>query len=328
MKKWIIVLVTLALLAGFAQADRGIDPTPETQGIGTMTTISAVGTFQSRSDLSISSTDDLKGLNGIPPLEYSGDDGEITIIIDGEEDMDGLTALGQVDGAAVYNAIYTEDTLSNGQGVIQYTKILDVDTSAKTTGQSNIEAFKQISYSGGNTGNVLSDETIAVDGIAKADPMFRFGLGILTPAPDPASGCTRSICGLSCPGTPVIPAFCNSAEAGSSVDMSQVHLTTTSSARFIMTSIDSPVVLSHDIRVIDSIGKARAGIDVMSMESRPVEDIFRFSLNIDQQPFIDIWFTMSSENLYQTTSFSESTQVDGIITTFDKNMVYESGMRR
>ena len=334
MKKWIVLIIAIALLTGYSLADRGISPTTETQGIVTVTTLSGTGTFLSSSDLSMSLTDDSSGLDGIPPLGFSGGDGEIAIIIDGEGNLDGLTAQGYAAGATHYNAVYRETSYSNGLGVIQYTKILDADTSAATIGQSNIGASKQLTYIGGNTGRVFSDEAISVAGSATSDPMFWFSLGINTPAP-PLSpgGCTRSMCGLLCSESSISPAYCNSAEAGSSVDMSTAHVTTGSSVRFITASDDTPVRLGHDIRVINSIGKASAGMDVLTMEGRPFGDTpFEYD-DIwvpDQGPELPVYlqFAFGSRDLYQTTSFSESTRVDGAITIFDKSMVYESGMRR
>jgi len=334
MKKWIVLVIAVALLTGYTLADRGIAPTPETQGIGTVTTISGTGSFRSSSDISISITDDSRGLNGIPPLGFSSGDGEITIIIDGEGNLDGLTAQGSAAGATHYNAVYRETSFSNGLGVIQYTKLLDADTSAATIGQSNIGASKQLTYHGGNTGRVFSDEVISVAGSATADPMFWFSLGINTSAPPlRPGGCTRSMCGLLCSESSVFPAYCNNAEAGSAVDMSTAQVTTGSSVRFITPSADTPVLLSHDIRVINSIGKASAGMDVLSMEGRPFGDTPFDYEDIwvpEQGPELPVYlqFAFGSSDLYQTTSFSESTRVDGTITIFDKSMVYESGIRR
>ncbi|HIH27525.1 MAG TPA: hypothetical protein HA256_06070 [Methanoregulaceae archaeon] len=339
MKRWIIVLFVIALFAGFVQADRGINPTPETQGIVTTTLISADGRFLSSSDLSISTTDDSKGITGIPPLRTipsltdfdSFFDFIEWFIFEWDWDIevsDGLILRGQYNGAAVYDAVYTEDTVSNGQGVFDYTKILDVDTSEKVMTQSNIETTKILTYDGGNSGRVFSEEGISIGSSGSADPLARIGLGLFTPAPDPRAPSGRSMCRFAGLVPSVIPAFCNSADAGSSIDMRQAQVTTASSSRFITPSADTPVLLSHDIRVIDSVGKASAGMDVMAMEGRSMEEFLRGTLNLNGQTIFDAWLGISSDDLYQTTSFSESTQVDGIITTFDKNMVYESGMRR
>ena len=51
MKKLAIMIIALALLTGFAMADRGLPPVPETQGIVTSTTIDAVGNFASATEI-------------------------------------------------------------------------------------------------------------------------------------------------------------------------------------------------------------------------------------------------------------------------------------
>jgi hypothetical protein len=115
--------------------------------------------------------------------------------------------------------------------------------------------------------------------------------------------------------------------------MSTAQVTTGSGVRFITQSADTPVLLSHDIRVINSVGKASAGMDVLSMEGQPFGDTPFDYEDIwvpDQGPELPVFlqFAFGSSDLYQTTSFSESTRVDGTITLFDKSMVYESGIRR
>ncbi|MFA5295480.1 MAG: hypothetical protein WC382_08200 [Methanoregulaceae archaeon] len=325
MKKWLVLLICIALLAGIASADRGVNPTPETLGIGTVSTILAEGRFLSSTDVSISITDDSNGLNGIPPLG-SGDtfsSGNIT------EVDDGWTAQGQNSGAVYYTAVYTENTISSGQGLIEYTKVLDVDTAAKLTGQANIEAFKQLYYLGDATGQVHSDETISVYGTGTSDPEARFGFGYGVPAPEPTAMTAPSFCALSSALSPNLPSFCNSAEAWSSVDMTEVLVTTSSSTRFIMTSGATPVELNHDIRVIDSIGKASAGIDILSMEGRSGEDIVYYPTIVDAFDVpVSLWVGFGSSVPFEQFTFSESTRVDGIISTFDKSMVYESGIHR
>ncbi|HUU75801.1 MAG TPA: hypothetical protein VMW63_06880 [Methanoregulaceae archaeon] len=316
--KWVAFLLAIALLTGLASADRGIDPTPETLGIVISTTIGASGSIHSNSDISMSITDAEEGLGGIPPLGGSGIDSEYNPV-----EPFGATLLAKENGATLYNAVYQETTSSNGRGEIQYTKILDVDTSEKTTGQSNIEASKQLTYSGEDMGSVFSEDTIAIDSIATPDPLWWTAIGAFTPAPDRPTGSSRSICGWICAESPVIPGYYNSVDAESAVDMTQVHLTTQSSACFITTSADSPVSLSHDIRVIDSLGVASAGIDVIVMESRPVEDLVS-----GEVAGVTVNSGESRNDLFEEVSFSESTRVDGIITVFDKSMVYESGMNR
>ncbi|MCE5298594.1 MAG: hypothetical protein MUE45_07630 [Methanoregulaceae archaeon] len=142
MKKTIILALSIGLLfmaTGFAMADRGIDPVPETQGIVTSTTIDAVGNFESHTELAWTTTTSGGGLSGVPPL--------------GEE-------------AAYYETVYTEDTQSSGTGLILYDKELDIETGAQISGQYNVEATKQLTFVGIDGARVYSDEFIMVSGSA------------------------------------------------------------------------------------------------------------------------------------------------------------------
>ena len=122
MKKLIMLGITLMILAGIVMADPGIPQVPETQGIVTSTSVDAVGNFASTSEIQWRITDDPKGLSDVPPLD------------------DYL--------AAIYESTYTEDTVSNGLGLIFYDKELDVETSSQISGQWNIEAAKLIEFVG------------------------------------------------------------------------------------------------------------------------------------------------------------------------------------
>ncbi|MCU0628929.1 MAG: hypothetical protein MUE45_05535 [Methanoregulaceae archaeon] len=140
MKKLAVVLIAMALFVGFAMADRGIAPVPETQGIVTSTTIDAIGNFASASELQWRITDDPDGLPSIPPLANFD--------------------------AAIYESVYTEDTQNHGTGLILYDKELDVETSGQISGQWNIEAVKELAFVGVDGARVVSSDVIFVDGAA------------------------------------------------------------------------------------------------------------------------------------------------------------------
>mgnify|MGYP001195802732 CR=1 FL=1 len=142
MKKTTILALSLGLLVmvtGFAMADRGIDPVPETQGITTSTTIDAVGNFKSTTELAWTTTSSAGGIPGTPPLG---------------------------DQAAYYETVYTEDTMSSGTGLIHYDKELDIETGAQISGQNNVEATKILEFVGVDGARVYSDEFIMVSGSA------------------------------------------------------------------------------------------------------------------------------------------------------------------
>ncbi|MCE5298590.1 MAG: hypothetical protein LLF84_06565 [Methanoregulaceae archaeon] len=268
MKKLAVVLIAMALFVGFAMADRAIDPVPETQGIVTSTTIDAVGNFASASELQWRITDDPFGLPTIPPLDVE---------------------------AAIYESVYTEDTASNGVGLILYDKELDVETSAQISGQWNIEAVKELAFVGIDGARVTSSDVIFVDGAANPDTTTDF-----------------VICPFAADVTETFPAFCNRAEAGSTIDMTVANVRTTSTDRFVESSADHPVELNHDILVTEliedlpSMGTASAYMEVLIQEASGD----------------------SPDVLMERIEFTEETTITGDITTFEKLMHYESGMVR
>jgi hypothetical protein len=266
MKKLAVVFIAMALFVGFAMADRGIDPVPETQGIVTSTTIDAVGNFASASELQWRITDDPDGLPSIPDLSYD---------------------------AAIYESVYTEDTASNGVGLILYDKELDVETSGQITGQWNIEAVKELAFVGVDGARVVSSDVIFVDGAAVPDATTDF-----------------VICPFAADVTTVFPTYCNRAEAGSTIDMTVANVRTTSTDRFVTTSSDHTVELNHDILVTEviedlpSMGTASAYMEVLIQEARG-------------DPF-------DPTTLMERIEFTEETTITGDITTFEKLMHYES----
>jgi hypothetical protein len=282
MKKTILIIVIISVLAGFALADHGIPPVPETQGIVTSTTIDAVGNFATASDIQWRITDDPKGLSGVPPLLY-----EYT---------------------SIYESVYTEDTVSSGNGLIFYDKELDTETSGQISGQWNIEAVKELAYVGIDGARVTSSDTIFVDGAATPD-------------------ITREIviCPFASAATYLFPAYCNRAEAGSTIDMTVANVRTTSTDRFVMPSGDHPVELNHDLVVTElvedlpSIGTASAHMEVLIQEGMGIGFAFNGLSTEDIQPN-----QIAIDPLVERIEFSEETTISGDVTRFEKLMHYES----
>jgi hypothetical protein len=180
-----------------------------------------------------------------------------------------------------------------------YDKELDIETSGQISGQWNIEATKQVAFIGIDGASVVSSDTIMVDGAVDAR----------------ASASQHFICPFIPSLISQVPAYCNRAEAGSTIDMTVANVRTTTSDRFVMPSADHPVELNHDIRVselitdVPSVGFASAYLDVLIQEARWGPDI-------------------SSFDLKERIEFSEETSAEGAITLFDKLMHYESGIIR
>jgi hypothetical protein len=294
MKKLLMLIFTLMLLSGFAVADRGIDPVLETQGITLSTTIDAVGNLASSTDAQWRITDDEYGLSALPPLG-------LRELFNDEESGWWWTL-----GAAVYSSTYSEETYSNGLGLIAYDKELDVETGGQLAGQSNIEAVKQLGFVGVDGSRVYSDEMIFVDGVA-----------------NPTLTNQTVLCVFAADEADWIAAYCNYAEAGSTIDMTTANVRTASNDRFIMPSGDYTVELNHDLQVselvtgLPSTGTATAYMDVLIQEGRP--NIYW----IIPGELYDV-----SDVMMERIEFSESTSVDGDISLFEKLMHYDSGVRR
>ena len=275
MKKIVILFVAMALLVGFSMADRGIPQVPETQGVVTSTTIDAVGNFASSSEIQWRITNYDEGLTDLLDGDFIGSD------------------------AAVYESTYTEDTVSNGLGLIFYDKELDVETSSQITGQWNIEATKALEFIGVDGARVTSSDMIFVDGVA--DDEWTDEVVLCPFAEDVVSA---------------FPAFCNRAEAGSTIDMTVANVRTTSTDRFVMPSGDHVVELNHDILVTELIddlpsqGTASAYMEVLIQEDRAGNE------------------QIDDVDLMERIEFFEETTVSGDITEFSKLMHYESGMVR
>jgi hypothetical protein len=281
MKKLAILLLVITLLTGFALADHGILPVPETQGIVTSTSINAVGNLGSSSEIQWRITDDPKGLPGVPPL--------------------GMYF------ATIYESTYTEDTTSNGNGLVLYDKELDVETSGQISGQWNIEATKQIAFIGIDGAHVTSADSIFIDGASTqeitADEM---------------------ICPFASEALAIFPTHCNRVEAGSTIDMTVANVRTTSTDRFVIPSGDHPVELNHDIRVTGLVdGVPSQGMASASMEVLIQEGTGNF-LVIDEGDGRYIIVVYPNDGLKERIEFSEETTADGGVTLFEKLMHYDS----
>jgi len=208
--------------------------------------------------------------------------------------LSNLAPLGE--DAGVYEAVYTEDTQSSGTGIIRYDKELDIETSGQITGQWNVEAVKQLTYVGIDGGRVYSADYMMIDGAARS-----------------SETADSIICPFASDVNVIAPAYCNRAEAGSTIDMSVANVQTVATDRFIVASGDHPVELNYWIRVLEledgvpSRGSASAFLEIIVHEGSRGD---------------------ASEILMERLEFSDVTTVDGEITTFDKRVHYEAGLVR
>lgn len=274
MKKLIMIIIITSLLTGYAMADTGIPAVPETQGITTSTTLDALGNFASATDIQWRITDD---------------------------DLTDL--LGQLFEGTLYDSVYTEETQSNGVGLIAYDKELDVETSDQLAGQWNIEAVKELEFVGIDGARVMSSDTIYVDSVS-----------LIYDWPDDVV-----LCPFIAEIGAWIPSYCNNAEAGSTIDMTVANVRTTSTDRFIMDPAEYPVELNHDILVTELItglpssGTASAFMNILIQEGYGSDDPGDWEV---------------TERLGERIELTEETTVHGDITVFEKLMHYESGFIR
>ncbi|MBP1927812.1 hypothetical protein J2741_000359 [Methanolinea mesophila] len=225
-------------------------------------------------------------------------------ITDDPEGLPGVPPLAILN-ASIYTSSYTEHTLSGGEGLVYYQKELDVDTIGQVDGQYNVRADKQLAFVGIDGARVTSEDSILVDGASNrylADEVM--------------------ICPFTADAIVVIPSYCNIAQAGSLIDMSVANVRTTSTDRFVTTSGDIPVELNHDISVteftagVPSLGTASAGIGVSIQEGRG-----RF-MTFDGGNIILLF----PDDLAEHLEYSEDTTATGEITSFRKQMHYESAL--
>jgi hypothetical protein len=218
------------------------------------------------------------------------------------DDLKGLPEIPQLEdyNSTIYESTYTEDTQSHGIGLMLYDKEMDVETSGQISGQWNIEATKQIAFVGIDGASVASTDNIMVDGAAAP-----YDIDELV------------ICPFASVGGWAFPAYCNRAEAGSTIDMTVANVRTTTTDRFVMPSGDHPVELNHDLRVselvtdVPSVGLASAYMDVLIQEAYGAPELQPLPLSLAER-----------------IEFHEETTADGAITLFEKLMHYESGMVR
>ncbi len=356
----IIILALLFLATGYVMADPGVNAMFETQGVSMATNIQATGNLHSSTQLtwSISSggivtsgTDptlagypnwdnypfgggyeqwlldwaesqsyypgfNLQDLNAFQQQYYPGT--PLTLFVAdlaswaAQQTGEGLQSTPLRDNEVRYTTTYSEATLSNGVGFISYGKDMIVETKAGLNGQSNLEATKLIAFEGTKGAQITSTDNIFLEGTGEAQTTS-----------------ARAICVFASDTSSTIPRFCNTVESGSTVSGSLISVQTTTDERFIVDAADTPVELNHHIRVdklgdLPSVGQASAFMEGSIQEAREG--------TIPSIETVDGMFLTRSDTgksaAYEEVTFKESTSVDGIIRVFDKDMAWESGIRR
>ena len=226
--------------------------------------------------------------------------------------MGGLQSTQLRDNEVRYTTTYSEETQSNGVGFISYDKDMNVETKAGLNGQSNLEATKVIAFEGMNGAEITSTDNLFLQSTGESQTTS-----------------ARAICVFASGMSSTIPRFCNTVETGSSFTMEVVNARTETNDRFITDSADTPVEVNHNIRV-DTLGD-RPSVGKVSafMEGTILEGRGNTIPSVDTGDGMVLTLSDAGKSAaYEEVTFQESTTVDGIITLFDKDMAWESGIRR
>jgi len=304
MKRIVIILLLSFTVCGSVLADYAPTNTAETQGLDTITNVVVAGLATESEEIVWQESS--QALNN-PPLSLpwgsiSTPFGIIEIEVPGFTTMIGRTAEVQ------YVVSYSEDTLAD-QGVTQYLKQNALDTRNKAANQDNLETDKFAIFEGSSTGMMTSDEDLLVDGAGqfeRSNELFTCPFGS-----------TRST---------VVPPFCNIVEMGSSVDITDGTLATSSGERTVAATGDVPVEAEYSIHLSGADQSAASGRANAYMKSHLMEGDMQLISQLEGAPGIFINQFRTGQRVDIT--YSEETTASGEIGYFRKDMAYESGLRR
>jgi hypothetical protein len=138
------------------------------------------------------------------------------------------------------------------------------------------------------------------------------GAGDLTNARD------RMLCPFVSSDRSIIPAFCNIVQAGSRYDLTTGSVTTNADERFVGTNAaDNPVVLNYAIN-IKPYGTSQGQIPATGSAMAYVK------AHIQEARGWDDYLPIHGMNKSEDLSYSETSSVQGTITAFNKDMHYSS----
>jgi hypothetical protein len=116
----------------------------------------------------------------------------------------------------------------SGQSVLA--KSMSVSTANKIADQSNIKADTSLQYIAIDTGRATRTEELLLDGVSQA-----------------SSTANAILCPFANATSPVIPAYCNIEQAGSSIDTTLTSVVPHADNRFVGTDSTFPVVLNYQV---------------------------------------------------------------------------------
>jgi hypothetical protein len=335
-------------LTGIVCADTGVNATPETQTLSTVTTAEVVGLAMEADAGAWTLTDD--PLSPAMTVFVGGYDSGIDFINNINAVGGTVTNVGTIytvtipdsalglpyPGGSTYQdaidkliAPYTTQHIpesSNGihtgaldQNQVQYTTAYDANIVAQGGKTSFIRQMtidtrnKVTSQSNLKTQTGLNFAATDNGGnVVGSENLMIDGAGDLTFARE------RMLCPFVSSDSSIIPAFCNIVQAGSRYDLTIGSVTTNADERFVGTdAADNPVVLNYAINIkpygtsqeqIPATGSAMAYIKAHIQEARGWDD------------YLPIHGMNKSEDL----TYSETSSAQGTIRAFNKDMHYSS----
>ena len=217
---WCVLFLVgaLFLFTGAVLADTSIDPTPETQGIKTTTSMQGQLAISKSSELAwqlssktLDTTLDPLGQSIDVPGVGTG------VIIWPEALSDADSFFANTPGEKQYIVSYTENTGSSN-GNVDYSKTMNADTARKVLGGSNVQTHRNVQFSApaeNPLSTLTSQEQLMIDGVG-------------------ALGMTEDT--FLCPfaiTAEFTPEFCNIVQSGSSVAVTSGSFITDASERHV-----------------------------------------------------------------------------------------------
>jgi hypothetical protein len=354
----LVVIVILIVFTCIAYADRNVPAMPEIQGLSTSTGMNVQGTITetdsgawsvNANGIPLSVNDPIlaqwpgwasqpygyntwhAGISQVPPYSYRTLEDYLTYWSMHPELDQGLSGIATglltwlenqgspltpplQSGEVQYTTGYNDQLMAvSGQSVLS--KTMAVSTASKIADQSSIKADTSLQYIAIDTGRATRTEDILLDGVAQA-----------TDTSD------AILCPFASSVSPVIPAYCNIEQAGSSIDSTLTSVVTHADDRFVGTDSTFPVVLNYQINAqgitlsdgssSPMIGSVSAYLKVHVQEARNQSLVFIPSTFGGGNP--DMWYSQNplrSEDLV----YSETSSASGLVNKFSKSMSYQSG---
>lgn len=303
-RKMLILLLLTFAVGCPVMADHALTQDPETQGLNTLTTVEVAGLATENDEIvwQMSSQDLTDPTLSLPILSFPTAHGVVIW------NIPGLTTTAGGTGETQYTVSYSDDTIAD-QGNINYAKQTSLDTSNKPSNQENLETEKVVVFGSAGTGRMTSSEDLLVDGASE----FERTVGLF-------------ICPFASGGQSVVPPYCNVVEMGSSVDLTDGRLHTSSGERTVAATADVPVEAGYSIELTGIDESPASGSADAYMQSRLMEGMMQFVHGIYGPGGFSVEQYNEGKTLDMT--YSEETTASGEIYYFRKDMEYQSGVRR